>query len=396
MKKVSVIAIVTFAFLSACSSGKKLDVSAHDYYNNFKSEIRKHEWTSFDINITRLDRKEHVVYRIPYHIVVKNSTDTPQNSIAVFTPDHSILLKSDSITYINDLFAEIATMGKKCANNGYNLFEMLAYETINLIEHFESFSPIMEKFSHAYISDESSYLKERKGYYEIKGFVTGKYCTTEECHLVEIPASYFFNAHTGILDSVVEKSNPYKTAGRITNISHTNNQNLIDSIFDIHADKYKNYSVQINDTLGIYSRSSLSNKNMTETVLNYPLINANTGDTATLKDFKGWTLLCLLESFNGTKQRIETVETNNFPFENIIYLMPYSDNLVYIKPWADSLNTHNKIFYTKKISRALSMANSFYLISPEKETVFYAPYFVGDTLFLKAKADYEKRHNLKP
>ena len=398
MKKSFVIATIILAFLASCSSNKKIDISSYNYYHNFKTEIRKHEWTSFDVEMKRKNKRGKVEYGCLYHVIINNTPDSLKSSVALFTPYNSILLTMDSVTYIKDDFAEIATFGKNCTNHGYNLFEMLAYESIDFINYFESYSPVIEKFSHAYFSDESSCLKERKEHYKINGFVTCKECSTKECHLVEVSVAYFFNSHTGILDSAIENYRTTQTEECVKNLSHLNKQNIIDSVFNIYADKYKNYSVQINDSLGIYSRSSLSNVKMNKNVLEYPLINARTLDTTTLNDFNGWTLLCLQKYFNYTKSYIEEIEAANLPVDNIVYLMPNSDNLVYIKPWVDSLDASANIFYAKKISQVLSMYNTFYLISPQKETVFYTQYFINDDYspLLKAKAEYEKQHNLKP
>lgn len=366
MRKFWYISIVFTVLFSSCSRTSLLGVRLYD---DFQKEIRSHEWVSFDVAAKTFENGELYNVNQTATVIIHNNP----NYLAIFYPDHRLFISVDSAIYIHDYYQETATY-----ISGYDKMDrcnnLLVPEIQTVLSMFSAYSPIIETQSWAKVDGAQARAKINGSHYAVKGKQTVKYCTDVECFLVEEPITFFFDTTTYVLDSVASiiGNDGLSTSQIVYNISYDNKQQLIDSVFTLDNPKYKDYSYQNDKTTGyIYSRSSCAR--VDSTFINFPFINVETKDTTTLKDFKGWTLMCLWYMFNGEafpKYNTEKMEGLDF-LDNIIYVMPYSNRIEETKKLIENFGISHQTYCAKMLSSKLNIGqDSYFLISPQGEIVY--------------------------
>lgn len=376
MRKVLYIFLVFTISFSSCSRTSLLGVRLYD---DFQSKIRSHEWVSFDVARKSFDNGNLYSVNCTAKVVIHNNP----NYLVVLYPDYSLFISSDSAVYIHDYYQEIATYipnyNKKDLYNN-----MLVPEIGNILSMLPSYSSIIETQSWAKIDDTTKYAKTNGRHYAIKGKHTVKYCFENECILLEKPLIFFIDTATRVLDSVADFPNEsgFSSSEEVSNISYENRQQLIDSIFNLNNFQYKDYTYQNDESkFYIYSRSAFSATN--NEVMDFPLINVETKDTVTLKNFKGWTLIDTWTYYNGKgnlKHKVEKTKGLDF-LDNVIYVMPYSNRLEETKMIADEVGVSSKTYCAKMIAQKLGIGrNKCFLISPKNEIVYSCPFINEETI----------------
>lgn len=132
-------------------------------------------------------------------------------------------------------------------------------------------------------------------------------------------------------------------------------------MFCVDSHKYSKYDFVSGEKFLPY-RYTTDNTEESENVVNYPLVNLNTGDTTTLANMKGNTLLCLF-NFHLNEESYKIIESTAGKLDNIIWLMPSSNNVNKLKEMADNNHLGNNIYYTKGFNMVLSDLNRYYLFN---------------------------------
>lgn len=240
------------------------------------------------------------------------------------------------------------------------------------------------------------------------------YIYNRETKEYDIPLQYniitYINSRTYHIDSIVSENitdNVFMEKTTLINseISFENKQTFIDSIFDFNDTKYSCYSYHDENNLP-YSMRASSNRNINDSILNFPIVSLNK-DTTYLKDKTSWTLLNLwnlncppcIENLNNYKQEKDSIGYRILENEGIeIMAVNYdSDNMGLLKNIADKTASTDIIYSAKGLGGYISIPylGYYYLISPDKKIV-YKNLDLGDySELLKAKEEYEKRPRSK-
>ena len=190
-----------------------------------------------------------------------------------------------------------------------------------------------------------------------------------------------------------------------------------ENIFDFNNSMYENfekYDFNLDILhpslwmLGMTDNYQRQDSSISAEVLNFPLKDPY-DKTHYLKDFSGWILIDLFSYscppcyafHNKLKQEQDSLGYRILEKENInmVCLIP-SPNTNLLKTYADKFNINNISFCSDiklcKYFNAVSFPK-YYLYAPDGHLVFEGFINAGNySPLLKAKAEYEKQHNLKP
>lgn len=381
----------------SCSFIKKSDITAENTYGDMQTKIRSYEWTIFDVEYKSIEKKNVKYISDRGRVVVRNQ---PEKSacIAFFRPDNSfILISSDSAIYINTDYNEIAIFHKEKTMNGYSMYALLCGDVIgNTISHWGVFSPLTYWGTEVTPVKVSDVILDNRKKIFVKAKQKVKYCTSIGCYYKHDPVNLYFDAVTGMPDSAIDASGEYREAEIVRNINHENQQQLLDSIFDLKSERYAKYSVNRNDSNYINSNQHVIDEVFNEEVLNFPLVNVKTGDTTTLKNFEGWTLVVFWDRYSLAAMSKEAKQ--DLPVDNILFVSAMSDNVDFINRLSDTLNIDELLYHAKFLNTRINTMRKIYMLSPSKEVVYKTKqnsFRIKPEEWYKAKQEYEQKHNIK-
>lgn len=153
----------------------------------------------------------------------------------------------------------------------------------------------------------------------------------------------------------------------ITNITYNNCDLLLDSLFCLNSETYKGYDFVSGNTF-LPHRYMTDNTIADESVLSHPLVCLSTGDTITLGELKGTTLLCIFNFFL-TEETYKTIESVAAGIDNIVWLMPASNNTARLSEMAEHNHMGSNIYYTKGFNKKLSDLYKYYVINEKHQVV---------------------------
>ncbi|MDR1846574.1 MAG: thioredoxin family protein [Bacteroidales bacterium] len=175
--------------------------------------------------------------------------------------------------------------------------------------------------------------------------------------------------------------NPNKTFKyTFSDISYTANDSIVKEIFDLNNNA--TFTKIMNIDYGSPNRTRLNKESfLTDTVLNYPLINSY-GDTTTIGKETGWLLLDFW--FFGCKPCIEFFNTINTEEKQygksileqnnvkILSINPFTSNYLALKQQAEKYNFIEHVYCAKDLRLYFNIRGypSFFLISPDKKIVY--------------------------
>jgi len=394
IKIVSSFLIVLLVLLvTSCSFFETSDVTAEKAYDDMQTKIRSYEWTNFDLHRKTIEHSS-VLFNQKVHFVVRNTTDS-KACIAIINPTecYSVLINADSAIYINNENNEIDIFHRKNSIGEYNMFSLLCGNEIgNFLSKWEVFSPLANLGTEIVPVKMKDVVINGQKYIQIKAKQKVKYCTSEACYYKYVPVNLFFNAATGMPDSAIDASGEYKKAEIVKKINHENLQQLLDSIFDLKSERYAKYSVNCNDSNYLNSHQHDINEEFNEEILNFPLVNVKTGDTTTLKNFKGWTLVVFWDRYTLANMSKEVKQ--DLPVDNILFISTMSDNVDFINKISDTLNIDGLLYHAKFLNRKINNLIRFYMLSPSKEVVYKTTQNSCRIIpeeWRKAKQEYEQK-----
>ena len=218
---------------------------------------------------------------------------------------------------------------------------------------------------------------------------------------------WFVNEATGALDSVFSVQYPLDFENRkecisLRNISFSNKQHYIDSVFDLNSPRYGKYSRHDSKNPPLSDAYS-NNKSMTDDLLKYPLVKLDS-DTTSIAENEGWLLLnfwsinCQPCVAHLKEMGQEKDSLGNYYLESqgvkILAINHSSHNEDLIRSIAEKTNTREIVYHANGMGGVINipMLGYYYLVSPDKQIV-YETYDLGDySELLEAKANYEKQH----
>ncbi|MBR5029351.1 MAG: hypothetical protein IKX51_09030 [Bacteroidales bacterium] len=390
------ISLLVLLFAS-CSFFETSDVAAEKTYDDMQTKIRSYEWTNFDLYRKTIDHGS-VLFNQKVRFVVRNTTDS-KACIAIINPTecYSVLINADSAIYINNENNEIDIFHREKSIGEYNMFSSLCGNEIgNFLSKWEVFSPLANLGTEIVPVKMKDVIIDGQKYILIKAKQKVKYCTSEACYYRYVPVNLYFDAVTGMPDSAIDASGEYKKAEIVKNINHENLQQLLDSIFDLKSKRYAKYSVNRNDSNYINSQEYDLNEVFNEEVLNFPLVNVKTGDTTTLKNFEGWTLVVFWDRYSLAAMSKEAKQ--DLPVDNILFISTMSDNVDFINKISDTLNIDGLLYHAKFLNRKINNLIRFYMLSPSKEVVYKTTQNSCRIIpeeWRKAKQEYEQKKSNK-
>jgi hypothetical protein len=147
---------------------------------------------------------------------------------------------------------------------------------------------------------------------------------------------------------------------------------MLDSIFNLDAPWYAKYD-RFSGNSYIQSRVSTTNTETNDTVLDFPLVNVRTGDTVTLRQMQGTTLLHY--AYFGMGKDYFLVPDAYAPhIQNIVMVFPNSNNDELMRAVTDSLGLADNVYYAKGLTRVLSIDfNRAILIGEDHKTMATYP-----------------------
>lgn len=335
-------------------------------------KILNNEWVSFSIKTSYYKNDVFQYDMFDSRVMIHNALDTSKRELVVFDGDGIFAkLTSDSIVFIDTNYMVV----------GQYSSEDKFYEELTM----DILQGPMEYFPMYYNSDAGSfinYAEKATGYevvdedtlYTIPATKLEKHCYSNgTCKLKDAPLTLYFSIKNNgfVLAKKIESKWPVRReyVSSITDIAFNDCASAIDSMFCVDSHKYSKYDFVSGEKFLPY-RYTTDNTEESENVVNYPLVNLNTGDTTTLANMKGNTLLCLF-NFHLNEESYKIIESTAGKLDNIIWLMPSSNNVNKLKEMADNNHLGNNIYYTKGFNLVLSNLNKFYLFNSSHRIVSF-------------------------
>ncbi len=344
--------------------------SCRSYGTDFleRGIMQNEEWISFDVETVN-QYKGECLRSVNCHVIFHNINDSVQE-IALFTKDgSSFLITPEEMTHIDPHYGLIARFRK----GHMNYYGCVGMPLHNYVHYLSMYYPLYDDYS-VVLSDKAR-RKLWKGdtIYIIEGTKTVKYCYTNgTCELKDEKTTYLYSCRQR---AFLHSRHSYAFRGRetstITHIDLNDQRALIDSVFNLADKRYDGYErLAINEYyphLIEYTR----NTEMNDTILDFPLVNLASGDTTSLRQMQGTTLLYFY-NFYLDNEYYSTVETlGRQVADNIIWLMPTSNNVERLNQMATGENLGSNLYYTKGLTRHLIADNHHqaYLIGPDHKTL---------------------------
>ena len=375
----TIIPILSICILMfSCSTSQKLiqkDVPIGNIIDN--------EWVSFDINTKYyIGKKLLGEYPISTIIIHKISDSTKQ--LAVLEREKatntSTLITDDKVMVIDDNYQYIATY---TTNDTMFYTEIVASTLQNLLYFFPMYFP--HKYGSQITYSDSTFgfriTKDNDTIYNIPSKIIQKRCYTDgTCELFSVPLELGYSSKYRAFTEAkeVKKYLMLKiiTESNISNIKFENKKSLLDSMFNITEERYKEYyRVPSYDFLP--NRKGTSNLEVTDSVLDYPIVDVFTGNSATLRGMNGTILLCFI-NFGLPLSEIERISNSaKGQVDNCIWLIPNCTNIERIQTFAKENNLTN-VYYAKDFDSYFGGTNNLFLFNENHDLVSSSQYIFGN------------------
>jgi hypothetical protein len=427
MKKIILFLLVfissfTFCIAQEINENTK-SISTLKFLTNSAKSLNKYDWISFSVDkVTLKDSK--IWNERQYDIILHYDKKDPIIFVSHkdrYT-DNMFCVSKDEIKIIDYATKELTIYSD--SNKKYGMYSF--YGTLDYVKkYFEGLGyyliPMSTKIDgYQYTTPNVKYYKDtiinNLSYKKHTGF-TPKFYTkavseTDETYEYETydRIDNYINDVTLLLDSIYQitySTNPYdKSKNEITfkiyNYDFSNKEKYLDSIFNLNNPEYATFSKHNQDNIPLSRRLS-KNKNINDSILDFPLVSLN-NDTIYLRNKGGWTLLNLwthncsscIKNLHNYKHEKDSLGYRILEKEGIeILAINYStDNMDILENMADKTNSNDIIYSAKGLNAHLNIPylGYYYLIPPDKKVVF-KDYKLGDySELLKAKEEYENKN----
>lgn len=410
--------IVVIAILSPT----KLSVAQNTLYKSLaKNFATDHSFVSFDV-FTEKQNNDSTLWIRHDHVILNYDDKEP----VIFSElidesgriSRSYWMDKEKYIYINHDNREITRYdNKKALWDDYHCHGLMEYipSTFDNLSYY--LYPLSNKikgglmmYTISNITNQEPVKVNGKSYMRFQGTSSMRtsYNPKDGNRVKVYEKAYFFiNQETKALDSVSLIQYPidyenWKTFVSVRNVVYSNKQQYMDDVFDLNKAKYRNYSRHDCKNPPL-SKAYSSEKNMTDALLEYPLVDLN-GNKSSIAENDGWLLLnfwtincapCIqhLKDYKHEKDSLGHRILENEGIR-ILAINQKSDNMELIGDIAEKTDTRDIMYSGKGIGGTIELPylGYFYLISPDKEVVYDSSNLGDYSELLKAKADYEKQH----
>lgn len=362
---------VLCVLLSGCSPLTKME--GVTFYEEKKSIEYSHEWVDLHVKNYKLKGRS-LRYSYPTSRLVCHNTDDTTCAVAFITPNYRLLVNRDSVVYINDDYHEIAVYLSgdivSTAVDTFSYYGLLVGSKLQQVSMLGLYSPLIEFLYPTRIGTGGT-AHDYRGL-KVMGFKDAKYCTPNQCFLMEDTCRFVFNNRTGKLKYVEEISSDNRYMRRrqsVKSVRYDCLEQLIDSMFDIHSICYSNYSKQIHDSLYLMSvPQGYVSDTLSKQVEKYPIVNIATGDTTDLVKISGWRLLLLWTSRAEYRQCVRLARLVPDSIQCVL-LNVTTNNKDYLKRELTGIKISSESYFAKGMARYLDISAGYYLISPDGDVL---------------------------
>lgn len=355
MKAIQATIIACVALFTACGSVPTPD---------FAAGLMQREWVSFDIE-TQYSHKGEITYINKSHIILHNINDSTQEIALFFDEGESVLITPEKMTHIIPNNLEIAQF--EC---GARFYDAAVVEAVDIyMDYFQMYYPMYDELGCTYKEKARRGIIDGDTTYIIKASKPKKECYSNgTCRLIDQPVWYTYSSRQKAVIKaqalIYARNEAIATLG---NIDFGNKQAFIDSVFDLESDKYENYDrLPINTYYPTQVRYT-QNSEMNDTVLDFPIIHLASGNTTTLRQMQGTTLLHYY-GFRLNHDYYTTVQTLAGDVDNVVWLMPFSNNTERFNQLVEQENLGTNLYYCKGFTQYLTNHAKAFLINPDHKT----------------------------
>lgn len=364
---IPLIAVVcALEIMTACTQSKytAADVSVDKFMS--------HEWISFHVDKYWVEGRNKELSSIGYDIVIHNVDDSTQVIANLCTDGECNLLTPQWAKYVCSRDFDVAFYRNKPDGLESQWYDEITCNVLQCgINFFPMYYPTYSEWCMVTLPEKSSHYKlMADGSLRIKATVTQKHCYADHCEMVDDPLTLYYDLEQGIFWAAENIEHGSGPRFEISNVRFDSCQALLDSIFNLDAPWYAHYD-RFEGEQFIQSRIVTRNSDMNDTVLDFPLVNVRSGDTVTLRQMQGTTLLhyvYLGRDMSGDD--FIAPDTYVPQIQNIIMVFPNSNNAELMRSLADSLGLADNVYYAKGLTREISIKfNRAILIGPDHKTV---------------------------
>ena len=372
MKKLLLIGamVCTLGIFSACTQSKytAADVSVEKFM--------RHEWISFHVDKYWVEGTNKELSSIGYDIVIHNVDDSTQVIANICSDGECNLLTPQWAKYVCLRDFDVAFYRNMTDGLESQWYDNIACNVLQCgIDFFSMYYPTYNEWCMVTLPEKSTrYKLMADGSLRVKATVTQKHCYADHCEMRDDPLTLFYDREKEMFVAAddIEHGNGYRY--EIRDVRFDSRQALIDSVFNLDASWYSHYD-RFDGEQFIQSRIVTRNTEMNDTVLDFPIVNVRSGDTVTLRQLQGTTLLhyaYLGKDISGD----DFIAPDAYApqIQNIIMLFPNSNNAELMRSLVDSLGLADNIYYAKGLTKEISISfNRAILIGPEHKTIAVCP-----------------------
>ena len=344
-------------------------------------QVMSHEWISFHVDKFWLEGKTVEPTEVGYDIVIHNINDSVQEIASFCNDGDRILITPQWAKYVNTPNYDVAFYrnlpDSEVESQWYD--DMVCMVLQYGINYFPMYYPTYSEWCLVKMPEKSSHYKmmDDGKTVRVKATCTQKHCYADHCELVDDPITLYYDTERQMFVSSQHKGkwpNNWGFRYEIRDMRFDNRQALLDSVFDLEHPRYAGYERSEGKRF-IPHRYGSRNTEMTDTVLDFPLVHLRTGDTTTLRQMQGTTLLCRVRLRMNHRDYYLAPDAYAPQVQNTLMLFTESSNVELMRGMADSLGLADNLYYAKGINIALDLDyNTAYLITPDHKTLSAMPY----------------------
>lgn len=353
--------IVILLVLISCSS--------HRDNNSMKIDTQAllgHEWVEFDVNTGLYMGRECINPQPNVHVIINNRSDSTQALYLFVGETEVIKITPTEMVHIMHDYRHIYTFPA----SGELYDDCIAMALQSYLDYFPMYYPSYDDWRLVLDGKvKRKKIEDSDTVYLIKGKKMERHCYADGyCKMKESAVIYRFSTKQG---AFVEAQKPeklrYSTKSKISNIHFDDQSNVVDSVFNIASKLYEEYDKIPADTYYYVATLFTTDTVMTDTVLDWPIVNLATGDTTTLRRMEGSTLLYLF-NFNLDSSWYAEGQGATGIADTLVWLMPLSNNTERLQQIVDTYHLGRNIYYTKGFTQHLSNEYRAYLIDKNHHT----------------------------
>ena len=408
-----IIAIITvvislgYFYLQKRLDGGKNSETFKSYRIQSNALLGNTEWLSFDMRWEQYSQS-NLLWSMTHHVILHYGRG--QEMVFVDDPFHYTFFRitKSSANIINIGDNKIVTYKRKIGGQ---------YISMGVLQHLGYYSEYlwyyMLPFHNRFAMTSVFTLKEHEdlcnGNDNIREYIgyggTGYIVIDSNRKEMKHEICSYVNNYTNILDSIrinniVDGQVRSQRIIRINNLRYDDQQQYIDSIFNLSNPKYAKFSHHDEKNP---ENPWTDNHEINDKVLHFPLVNLE-GDTTTLAENKGWVLFNVwsnncapcIENLHNFGQEKDSLGYCILEREGIkiMAINQSSDNMELIRQIGEKTGSTDFMYSGKGLSGVIELRylGYYYLVSPNRQIVYESDHLGDYTELIEAKAKYDNKH----